>query len=341
MRAVLMERGRIWLDTVRDPTPRTGEVLVKSLACGICGSDLHAARHTDDFVATSRAVGGAFQLTTFKPVVLGHEFCAEVVDYGPDTPRTFAPGTRVCSVPVVIRKDAMVPVGYSDELPGGFGEYMVLSTHLVTPVPNDVSPRHAALTEPMAVGLHAVNLARLTGDETIVIVGAGPVGLAVLMHLKARRCTPIVVSEPSEARRRLAARLGADVLVDPTRDNPYRRPEVVNRRDVVFFECVGVRGMIDQVFAGAPRHSRLVIVGVCLQTDHSRPLVAINKELNVQYVLGYTLDEFKHTLGLIAEGKLDVAPVITHAVGLSQVAEAFEALAQPSAFGKVLVDPST
>jgi 2-desacetyl-2-hydroxyethyl bacteriochlorophyllide A dehydrogenase len=242
-------------------------------------------------------------------------------------------------VPVVLRNEAVIPVGYSDELPGGFGEYMVLSTQLLTAVPDDTPVRSAALTEPMAVGLHAVAAARLTGNEAVVVIGAGPVGLAVLMHLKQRGAAPVVVSEPSEGRRKLAARLGADVLVDPTKENPYRRAEVHNRRDVVFFECVGVPGMIDQVFAGAPRHARLVIVGVCLQTDHSRPLIAINKELNVQYVLGYTVDEFKHTLAMIGDGRLDVAPLITHHVGLSHVAETFEALAQPTAFGKVLVEP--
>jgi 2-desacetyl-2-hydroxyethyl bacteriochlorophyllide A dehydrogenase len=284
-------------------------------------------------------VGGAFQLTTFNPVVLGHEFCAEVVDYGPDTERTFRPGAAVCSVPVVIRKEGAIPVGYSDELPGGFGEYMVLSTQLLSPVPSGTSPRHAALTEPMAVGLHAVNLARLTGNETVVVIGAGPVGLAVLMHLKQRGASPVIVSEPSHGRRALAERLGADILIDPTNDRLYERTEIRQRRDVVFFECVGVPGMIDQVFAGAPRHARLVIVGVCLQTDHSRPLIAINKELNVQYVLGYTFDEFTHTLALIADGKLDVEPLVTHEVALSRVAETFDALARPTAYGKVLVNP--
>jgi len=233
----------------------------------------------------------------------------------------------------------MVPVGYSDELPGGFGEYMVLSAQLLAPVPNGATPQHAALTEPMAVGLHAVNLARLTGNETVVVIGAGPVGLAVLMHLKQRGTTPVIVSEPSQGRRALAERIGADVLVDPTQERLFERAEIHNRRDVVFFECVGVPGMIDQVFAGAPRHARLVIVGVCLQTDHSRPLIAINKELNVQYVLGYTFDEFKHTLGLIGHGTLDVAPLITHQVGLAHVAETFDALARPTTYGKVLVNP--
>ena len=111
MRATLMEKGRLWVAEVPDPVPGPGEVLVKSIACGICGSDLHAARHTEQFVATSREAGGAFKLTTLAPVVLGHEFCAEVVDYGPGTPRDLAPGTLVCSVPVLLREQ-MVGLGY-------------------------------------------------------------------------------------------------------------------------------------------------------------------------------------------------------------------------------------
>ena len=85
MKAALMERGDIRVETIKDPIPQKGEILVRSIACGICGSDLHAARHTEEFVKTSREAGGAFKLTTFDPIVLGHEFCAQVVDYGPET----------------------------------------------------------------------------------------------------------------------------------------------------------------------------------------------------------------------------------------------------------------
>ena len=92
MRAALMERGRIWVDEVPDPTPAEGEVVLKSVACGICGSDLHAAQHTQEFVATSLEAGGAFKLTTLDPVVLGHEFCAEVIE---SARRSQGPGPRL------------------------------------------------------------------------------------------------------------------------------------------------------------------------------------------------------------------------------------------------------
>ena len=95
--------------------------------------------------------------------------------------------------------------------------------------------------------------------------------------------------------------------------------------------------MIDDIFLHAPRRARIVVVGVCLQTDHARPLIAVNKELNVQYVLGYTVREFHDTLHRIADGMLEVGPIVTHAVGLEGVAGAFEDLARPDAHGKVMV----
>ena len=232
MKAAVMERGALRVETLDDPVPGRGEVLAKSVACGICGSDLHAARHTEDFVATSREAGGAFKLTTFDPVVLGHEFCAEVVDFGPGAaPAGIRVGDLVCSVPALARQPA-VPVGYSPEAPGGFAEYMLLTAELLQRVPAGLPAAHAALTEPMAVGYHAVNMARLTGGETTLVIGAGPVGLAVVAALTARRRDPkakapgaILVAEYSPERRRMAESLGADTVVDPAEQSPWELPK--------------------------------------------------------------------------------------------------------------------
>lgn len=329
-----MERGRLWVADVADPTPQVGEVVVKSVACGICGSDLHAARHTEEFVATSREAGGAFKLTTLDPVVLGHEFCAEVME----ATGAFKAGDLVCSVPALARP-TVLPVGYSPEAPGGFGEYMLLSERLLMPVPAGTPKELAALTEPMAVGRHAMHMARLAGDEAVIVIGAGPVGLAVIANLKAAGAGPVVASEPTPKRRGLAAALGADAVVDPAETDAYALDDVRRREQIVVFECVGAPGIIDDIFLRAPPLARIVVVGVCLQMDHSRPLIAVNKELNVQYVLGYSVPEFRDTLGDVASGKLDATPLVTHSVGLGGVADAFEALAHPDAHGKVLVVP--
>jgi threonine dehydrogenase-like Zn-dependent dehydrogenase len=333
-----MERGRIWVDDVPTPVPGKGQVLVKSAACGICGSDLHAAAHTEEFVKTSREAGGAFKLTTLEPVVLGHEFCAEVVDYGPETPHRFNPGALVCSVPM-LRASPPIPVGYSDQVPGGFAQYMLLSESLLLEVPTGTPAPVAALTEPMAVGLHAVRKARLNGSEAALVLGCGPVGLAVVTALKAERIGPIVAADFSAGRRSFAARQGADLTIDPATDDPFGHPDLRKPEDVVVFECVGVPGMLDNVFLSAPQNARIVVVGVCLQMDHARPLIAINKELSVQYVLGYTFDEFAQSLTAIADGRFDVANLVSAVVGLNGVADAFDALRTPDEHAKIVVSP--
>lgn len=343
MRAVLMERGKLWVDDIPTPTPGPGEVLVKSRACGICGSDLHAAQHTDQFVQTSRDAGGAFKLTTFNPVVLGHEFCAEVVEHGPQTKGLHNAGDLVCSVPMLTGATARA-VGYDDTAPGGFAQYMLLSERLLLPVPDGLDATYAALTEPMAVGLHAVNKAQLTGDECIVVVGCGPVGLAVLTALQARRqqlgtdLGPVIAADFSAGRRSLAAQQGADLVLDPSQHHPLDE-SAVTTKPLVIFECVGVPGMLDDLFLHAPANTRIVVVGVCLQTDQIRPLIAINKELNLQFVLGYSLEEFSDSLHMIADGAFAVRELVSHQIGLDAVPQTFTDLQQPEQFGKVIVEP--
>jgi threonine dehydrogenase-like Zn-dependent dehydrogenase len=338
MRAVLMQRGKFWVETLDDPTPGPGEILVKTRACGICGSDLHAALHTDQFVATSRESGGAFKLTTFEPIVLGHEFCAEVIDFGPQTDRQLAPGQLVCSIPMLLREKPRA-IGYDDEVPGGFGEYMVLSESMTVAVPEGTPVNAAALTEPMAVGLHAVRKARLTGDEAILVIGTGPVGLAVLTALKPTHSGPIIASDLSPSRRAFAERQGAHAALDPQTDAPFAHPDLRRAKDVVVFECVGVPGMLDRLFLDAPQNARIVVVGVCLEADRLRPLIAINKELSLQFVLGYSVDEFAESLHAIADGRFDVESMVTREVALDGVASAFRSLANPEGDAKIVVNP--
>ena len=343
MRAVVMERGDLRVEELPIPQPGAGQVLVKSIACGICGSDLHAAQHTEQFVQTSREAGGAFKLTTFEPVVLGHEFCAEVVEYGPGTDARITPGGLTCSVPVLLG-DQPRAVGYDESVPGGFAQYMLLSERLLVPVPDGLNATHAALTEPMAVGLHAVNKAALTGSESVVVVGCGPVGLAVLTALTAQRESlgghfgPIIAADFSPGRRQLALQQGADIVLDPAQQHPLDDHRVTSKTMVVF-ECVGVPGMLDDLFVHAPANTRIVVVGVCLQTDQIRPLIAVNKELSLQFVLGYSVDEFAESLRMIGDGQFAVENLISHKIRLDEVAETFNALRQPDSYGKVIVEP--
>jgi threonine dehydrogenase-like Zn-dependent dehydrogenase len=245
------------------------------------------------------------------------------------------------------------------------------------PVPDDMPTELAALTEPMAVGLHAVRRGEVGKKDVAIVIGCGPVGLAVVSMLKASGVRTVVASDFSPGRRELARRCGADVVVDPEVESPYAgdhghittAPQVfdlavgtveklqklpvvpwqqvwrtaeklgaANPKRPVIFECVGVPGMLEQVVSSAPIWSRVVVVGVCMEPDRLRPAVAINKEIDLRFVLGYTPPEFHETLHLLARGKVE-APIVTGQVGLSGVETAFTALGDPEVHAKILVDP--
>ena len=340
MRAAVVRDKRLIVADVPIPAPGPGEVLVKTLACGICGSDLHALKHADLFASAYRRADGTPIMDLRRDVVMGHEFCAEIVDHGPGTERRLKTGTRVCAMPVLLRPEGRQTIGYSNDHPGGYAEFMRLTEALLLEVPNGLSTEQAALTEPMAVGLHAVNKARLQPSDAALVIGCGPVGLAVIAALRLRGVAPVVAADFSSRRRELAITLGADVVVDPAATAPIERwREVAGARPVVVFECVGIPGVIDEIMASAPRDTRIVVVGVCMEPDTIHPLRGISKELSLQFVLGYAADEFSATLGHIAEGAIPVAPLITGKVGVAGVARAFEDLASPARHAKILVEP--
>jgi len=358
MRAAVMRGHKLVVDEVPTPAPGPGEVLVKTLACGICGSDLHTLKHGEKLVEASRKAGAPFVMDLTRDVVMGHEFCAEVVDYGPQTLKRFKPGTRVCSMPVLIGAGGVKGIGYSNDNPGGYGELMRLTEMLLLEVPGGLSTERAALTEPMAVGYHAVQKARLGPEDAPLVIGCGPVGLAVVAALKLGGVHPIVAADFSPRRRELALQMGADLVVDPKDKSPYESWRQMAAysdpakapmlppwmpgpalRPAVIFECVGVPGVIESIMLAAPGNARIVVVGVCMERDQIEPLVGIGKELNIQFVLGYSPEEFAATLSHLAEGRINADPMITGKVGVQGVAQAFEDLASPETHAKILVEP--
>lgn len=337
MKAAVFRDGDMVVGEVADPVPAPGQALVKTLSCGICGSDLHYAKHARHMVELSRRIPGRTPLDLSRDVVFGHEFCAEILDYGPATERKLKPGTLVCSMPVMPQAQGHRTIGYSNEFPGGYAERMVLAAPLLLEVPNGLSAGHAALTEPLAVGIHAVEKADLRPDDQPLVVGCGPVGLAAIVGLRLKGIHPIVAADFSPKRRELATRMGADIVIDPRVESPYAK--LVPGKRAVIFECVGVPGLIQQVFEAAPRDARIVVAGVCMEPDQIEPLFGIVKELSVQFVLGYTPEEFARCLRLLAEGAVDADALITGKVGLDGVKGAFEELANPERHTKILVEP--
>jgi threonine dehydrogenase-like Zn-dependent dehydrogenase len=288
--------------------------------------------------------------------VFGHEFCAEIVEHGPDTAKTLPVGTRVCSVPIVVGPTGVEQVGYSNFYPGALAEHMVLQEMLCLPVPDSLSTERAALTEPLAVGEHAVGLAGLESGQPCLVVGCGPVGLAVIAALKGRGHGPVLASDFSPARRRLAEAFGADVVIDPAAESPHDHwaahgvaRTLMERSgatmlggtvtDAVVFEAVGVPGMLQSLIADSPPHSRIVVVGVCMHTDPIEPFTAIVKEMELRFSFGYTPDEFAATLARLEAGVPGADLLVTSTVGLSGAPGAFETLRHPGEQGKILVEP--
>ena len=346
MRAAALKSGHLYVrDDIPEPEPGFGQVLVQVKACGICGSDLHFAQHGAEMMALAEemegmpSLGAAPELDLDRDVFMGHEFAAEVLEVGPDTLGPAA-GTLVTSIPILLTMTGVQPIVYSNEVPGGYGERMLLSAPMVLEVPNGLPATHAALTEPMAVGLHAVNRSRIAANEGALVLGCGPVGLAVIAALKLQGAAHIVASDFSPTRRALAATMGAHEVVDPAVEPAF---DVWARtgggRPLVVFEAIGVPGIIDGALRSAPMGSRIVVVGVCMQPDRINPFFGISKELNIQFVLGYDPMEFAGTLRSIAEGEIDVAPLITGEVDLDGVPGAFDALANPDEHCKILVTP--
>jgi threonine dehydrogenase-like Zn-dependent dehydrogenase len=275
-----------------------------------------------------------------RDVYMGHEFVAEVLETGPDTIGP-PPGTVVTSMPGILTLDGPRSLAYTNEFPAGYCERMLLSPPLLLTVPNGLPPAWAALTEPMAVGVHAVNKSGITPGTGALVLGCGPVGLAVIAALRLKGIDAIVASDLSATRRRLAIVMGADEVVDPRREPAIAAwDRFGGGRPLVVFEAVGVPGMLEAALRDAPLEGTILVVGACMEEDSLHPIHGTLKELTIRFALGYDPMEFAGTLRAIAEGELEVAPLITGSVDLDGVPDAFDALGDPEVHAKILVEPA-
>lgn len=344
MRAAVMRCDRIVVENVPTPKPGKGDVLVKVLRCGICGSDLHFSKHMHHIIDSARSLGmptTEFERTVNQGVVLGHEFVGEVVDFGPETERKLKTGARVCSMPFVLKGGAPVLVGSNPETAGAYAEYMLLTEALLLPVQEHVSDEAAALVEPVGIAIHSVNKAALTDDHAAIVVGCGPIGLAIVAVLKARGVKHIIASDLSPKRRELAGLMGASHVVNGAAESVIAKAaSVAPGAPVVVFENTGARGMIQRLVMEAPQNTTVVVTGIAMGDEGFTPLLAVSKELTFKFVIYYTPQEFAEALDMIANGKINWKLLITGKVGLDGVAQAFTDLADPERHAKILIDPS-
>jgi threonine dehydrogenase-like Zn-dependent dehydrogenase len=381
VKAVGCRAGELRVVERPQPRPGSGQVLIEVLRCGICGSDLHARAHCDELAEVAREAGYDDFMRSDQEVVMGHEFCGRVVEHGPGSRRSVAEGAPVVALPLLRAGGQVHAIGLSAAAPGAYAEQLLVQESLTVPVPNGLTPEAATLTEPMAVAWHAVRRGEVSKRTVAIVIGCGPIGLSVICMLKAAGVRTVIASDFSPGRRTLATACGADVVIDPAADSPYGSAEqhghlvtlpaaletalgameklqrlplpwhhvwraaerlgATTPKSPVIFECVGVPGVIDQIIAGAPLFSRVVVVGVCMGADRIRPAMAINKEIDLRFVVGYTPIEFRDTLHMLAEGKVNATPLVTGSVGLQGVEAAFSALGDPDTHAKILVDPAS
>jgi threonine dehydrogenase-like Zn-dependent dehydrogenase len=235
----------------------------------------------------------------------------------------------------------------------------VLSEPLLIEVPDHLPTDIAALTEPLAVAYRSVARADVDSDDVPLVIGCGPIGLAVIAVLKMRGVGPIVASDFSPERRELAHKLGAEIVVNPRESSPFdalmtaaatddpakmTRPNPILGqlpiRPTVAFECVGAPGVIQQMIAGMPPGSRIGVAGINMGSDIFEPAQAVLKELDIRFSLYYSPEQFAQTFAHLAAGDFYVAPLLTGTVGLDGVADAFERLGSNPHDAKILLDPS-
>lgn len=333
MQAVVLRQGKIVSEDVDVPKPGAGQVLVKSLCCGICGSDLHFYAHGESLLTPVDGI--------LPDVYLGHEYVAEIIAFGPNCEQKLGLGTRVCSVPFVEVEGQRVPIGTGAGVYGAYSQYFLMSESLLLEVPDSLPSQAVALAEPLAVAIHGVARSGITASDTAVVCGAGPIGLATIAALKRIGVTEILVSEPTEHRRKLAQSLAAAQVIDPTVNSladEFSRQGSDGLQPFIF-ECVGNSVLIAELIQLAPKRSTIVYAGVHTDETRFNPMLAMVKELDLKFTFYYEDAEYAEALDYLASGQLNWQPLVTGTVGYDRVQQAFEALTKPNKHVKIMVEP--
>lgn len=329
--AVTDDVGRVVVQERVLGRPGESQLLIRVDASGICGSDLHALK----------AFGAG--------MVLGHEFTGVVTEVGAAA-HGFALGDRVCALPAhscgqcasclagdPIRCPQAAYLG-TPAADGAFAEYIIIDACATVLIPPHVTREQAALVEPMAIGLKVFECGRPGPDDILFIMGAGPIGLAVLLWARAGGVGRIVVSDPVDSRRELALRLGATHAVDPTaQDLPGYFETHFGAAPQVVIECAGKPGTFDQAAMVVGYEGKIVVAGMHMEVEQFSRLAPFVKNVTASFCCWYTKAHYAHTVRMIAEGRIDPVAMVTHRIGLDDLSAALTALQTPNDYGKILV----
>ena len=318
--AVFHQPGQpLSIQDIPTPTISSREMLVKVSHCGICGTDIHASKE------------GPFMAP--PETVFGHEFTGEIVSIGDDlVDGTFSVGDRITSLPFI--EDKTIGLG---AISGAYSEYVKVGYDLVVKLPEGLSNHDGALVEPLAVGLHSVKMAGEIREKSVLIIGAGPIGLTCALWARFFGAKHVVISEMAPARLAMAEAFGFTLFVDPKGDVGAQFAALTDSTPEIQFECVGARGIMQACIERAPKQGLIMGIGVCDHPDTIVPLMAFGKELRIQWAVGYDKTDFEFCIEMMEQGRIDPRPMVTDVISLEEVPSAFEALKTPSDQCKVLI----
>jgi (R,R)-butanediol dehydrogenase/meso-butanediol dehydrogenase/diacetyl reductase len=334
MRAAVMQglHQPLAVETIPDPTPATGEVVVRVGRCGICGSDLHM---TED-PAFGRQAGD----------VIGHEFAGEIVALGRDV-AGLRMGDLVSVIP--LRGCGACPSCLSGETAwctrgmmlqgGGYAEYALTTPGQCVALPESASLADGALVEPLAVALHGVSLSGLKPADKVLVLGAGPIGLAVAFWARRLGASKVVVQDIADHQQERALSMGATGFVTDRAEPVAAAERALGGKADIVFECVGLPGLIAQAVDQVRIKGTVVILGLCSQPDSFVPFVALSKEVRLQTSAFFTRQEYEMSLDVLNAGAAEPRAMITETVTLADVPTVFESLRKRTHQCKVMIAP--
>ena len=319
------------VETIADPTPGEGEVVVEVCRCGICGSDLHI---------TEDPIFGAQSGT-----VLGHEYSGRVMAVGKGIARTKV-GDHVAVFPVhgcgkCATCLAGIPAWCSQMRidGGGYGQYSLAEEHQLIRLPKTMSLEDGALIEPMAVSLHGVALAKPQPGARVLIIGAGPIGLAAAYWSKHMGAGRIAVTAGSNRRTELALKMGATHFIDPANASPEAVNAALGGPPDIVYEAVGKVGLIQKAIEYVKVRGTVIVLGLCTPPDTFMPFQFVSKEVTLQASAFYEVGEFEVAADVLDKDPETPRAMVTDIVDLTNMPAMFEALRHRSTQCKVLVDP--
>lgn len=333
MRVAVFHKPGTPLHIETRPLPQAGpgEVLIKVERCGVCGSDLHWTEPHERTVPSG--------------TVMGHEFAGEVVELGPGV-QGLARGDRVCVVPFAGCGSCATCMSGDPfwckkkrSTWGGFGEYTVVSAAGCVKLPENLRPADGALVEPLACGLHAVRLAPSVANANVLVTGAGPIGLSCIYWLRRSQALSVAVTARTARRRDLALSMGATSFFLSGGDALESASESLAQAPDMVFECTGAPGMIQRAMQIVRPRGTVVVAGLCMEPDAIAPAMGVIKQLCLQFVGAYSVDDFRTTVAALASGDLAPREMITRVVSLAELPSAFEALRRGGDQCKLMVDP--